>query len=152
MRDSYCSLGKQFTNLYSRDLSSDSQSSVTWRRCHTWWARPCMTFTPRSLKRVKSQVRARSRRLDVCWRLGTPTTAVVMVSDVEVAWFCFNKKYCYREAEVECKCWVRLQLHDNLQKQGDGIREHQHGDNQQFPCGGSGRVILDNCHFSCLEH
>ena len=53
---------------------------------------------------------------------------------------------------VERNCWVRLQLHDNLQGQGDGIREHQHGDNQQFPCGGSGRVILDNCHFSCLEH
>ena len=29
MRDSYCSLGKQFTNLNS------SQSSKTWRRCHT---------------------------------------------------------------------------------------------------------------------
>ena len=35
MRDSYCSLGKQFTNLNSRDLSSSSQSSKTWRRCHT---------------------------------------------------------------------------------------------------------------------
>ena len=42
-----------------------------------------------SVKMVKSQVRvssaARSRRLDVCWRLATPTTVVVMVSDVEVA-------------------------------------------------------------------
>ena len=52
-------------------------------------SRHLLVWCAMSVKMVKSQVRvssaARSWRLDICWRLATPTTVVVMVSDVEVA-------------------------------------------------------------------